>query len=198
MLCVTGAVDLWPAVRAGGRPLEIDSPAQRALWAALAYLVITALVELRACFALWRDEAVPAAITGRAIGAHVIVLAAAAVTIARGFHSLALLAGLYVIVSALVTVSLIVSIVDFLEQRALRRADGAGIDAAGTHPAGAAAGAGLAAIWLVPLWAAALLVVGTLFYLEEQPVPHSEIPVVASPPDASPPEQGADHAAPAE
>ncbi len=183
VLCVTGAVDLWPAVRAGGQPLEIDSPAQRAVWAALAYLVVTALVELRASFAVAAGQAASSAFTSRAIGAHLLVLAASAVTIARGFHSLALLAGLHVILSALVTVSLIVSVVDYWEQRALRLEGGeAQSSGKGSTPAPAA---GLGAIWLVPLWGAALLVVGTLFYLEEQPVPHAEMPAIESAPDES-------------
>ncbi len=176
VLCVTGSVDLWPRVRAGGQPLEVDSPAQRVAWAALAYLAITALTELRASWLLRRAQTSGGPVAARGIGAHLVVLVAAAVAIARGFHSLALLAGLCVILSALVTVSLITSIVDFFERRALHLA--AGQERQLGHEAISAP----ALMWLVPLWAAAVFVVGTLFYLEEQPLPHNQLPAAVESP----------------
>jgi hypothetical protein len=168
VLCVAGSVSLWPAVRAGGHPLEVDGPAHWAAWAAMAYLAITALAELRASWRLNHGHPSAGSTTVLRLGTHILVLIAAAVAIVRGFHSLALLAGLYIILPALVTVSLISLAVVFAERRMLRRAAGAQF-----RPGhGAISPAALA--WLVAQWAAALLFVGMLFYLEEQPTPHDQ------------------------
>jgi hypothetical protein len=182
VLCVAGSVSLWPAIRAGGQPLEIDVPAHWVAWAAMLYLAITALAELRASWRLSHGHPSASSTTALRLGIHVLVLIATAVAIARGFHSLALLAGLYIILPALGTVSLISLIVLLVERGTLRRV---------SH---AAPGLGRPAIsapalaWLVAQWAAAAIFVGMLFYLEEQPEPHNQPPTTV----AAPAEDGAE------
>ncbi len=174
VLCVAGSVSLWPAIRAGGQPLEIDAPAHWVAWAAMLYLAITALAELRASWRLNHGHPSAGSTTALRLGIHLLVLGATAVAIARGYHSLALLAGLYVILPALGTVSLISLIVVLIERRTLHRVAPGGLRSA-RRTVSAPAPA-----WLVAQWATALLFVGMLVYLEEQPEPHEQHASVAS------------------
>ncbi len=176
VLVIIGSVGLWPAVEAGGHPLEVDTPAHEVAWAALAYLVVTALAEFRAGWQLDHQQRASASAAPRRLLAHVLVLIAAVVVLARGFHSLSLLAGLYIILPGLATVSLLTLIAGIVERNTLRRAD----DNAGLRAEPAKSAQPL--IWLALQWVAALLLIGALFYLEEQPLPHGRPSVLVETP----------------
>jgi hypothetical protein len=177
LLVVTGAADLWPAIEAGGHPLEVDAAARQATWAALAYLIVTGLAELRTGWQLDRcargGSAAPLRLTP-----HLLVLLAAGIALVRGFRSLALLAGLYVVLPGLITVSFLTLALGLIQRRTLRAS------AAERAQDGARPSAAL--LWIGLQWIAALVFIGLLAMLERQPLPHSEpAAFVESPTDAA-------------
>jgi hypothetical protein len=157
----------WPAIRAGGHPLEVCHVADWVAGAAVAYLLVTALAEFRAELRLRRGAA-SSRCAGLRLCGHVVVLGTSLAAIGRGWNSLALLAGLDTILSALAAVSLLTLGVGLLDRRMLRRPPQGASPAVGPRSA-------RSLVWLGCEWAAALCFAGLLFYLELQPEPHSQL-----------------------
>jgi hypothetical protein len=160
------AIGRWPAVRAGGHVLEVDAAAQCAAWASLAYLLVTSLTEARAGLPPRGAARPPVRHRWLRLAAHALVLIAAVVSLARDLNSLALLAGLDVILPAIATVSLLTLMVGYCQQRVQRWT--------GEGAAGEFANLPESWLWLSCQWAAAIFFVITLVNLELQPKPHGK------------------------